>query len=105
MCLQGAAFRHRGEAGPGRHGLCYSLDEGRQPPAAGAPLPGGGEEGLEPVAHDLVEEGLLGLPPVVRAELRAGGANMALPGLDRAGGVLHAGSQGKPRAETAPRRR
>jgi hypothetical protein len=84
-------------------GAEVALDEGGEPAACGAPLPGCGEEGLEPVADDQVEEGLLGLPPAELAEWSAGRAGVVLPGLDRAGGVLHAGPQGKPRAGTAPR--
>jgi len=59
----------------------FALDEGGEPSAAGAPVPGGGEEGLEPVADDLVEECLLGLAPAVRTDRGAGRAGMALPRL------------------------
>ena len=45
----------------------------------GAPVARCFEEGLEPLADDLVEECLLGLAALVAGEWRAGGASVALP--------------------------
>jgi hypothetical protein len=45
-----------------------ALDEGGQAAAVGAALTSSGKKGLEPLSHDLVEEGLLGLPPAVATE-------------------------------------
>jgi len=60
-------------------GAQLALHEGGQPTAMGAPLPGGGEERLEPLPDDLVEQRLLGLAAAVPAEGRAGRAGTALP--------------------------
>jgi hypothetical protein len=67
-----------------------ALDEGREAAAAGAALPGGGEEGLEPVSDDGVEEGLLGFPAPIPRQGGAGRAVAAFPALGRRGGVVHA---------------
>jgi hypothetical protein len=75
-----AAERHQpletavGTADPGKAagqdaavevGAQVALDVGGQAAAGGAALAGGGEEGLEPLADDCVEEGLLGLATAV----------------------------------------
>jgi hypothetical protein len=64
----------------------------------GALLPRGGEEGLEPLAHDLVEERLLGLPAPVTCERRAGRTGMALPAFGAVRGDGHPSPHRKGRA-------
>ena len=60
-------------------GAQLTFDEGRQTAPMFAPLAGAGEERLEPVAHDLVQDGLLRLAPSVAGERRGGVAGAAFP--------------------------
>jgi hypothetical protein len=77
----------------GEEGAQVAFHEGGQAAAVGAPVASGREERLEPLADDLMEERLLGLPPPVSAQGRARRASVALPGL---GGVAR-GGHGRPR--------
>jgi hypothetical protein len=79
-------------------GAQVALDVAGEAAARGAALAGGGEEGLEPLADDGVQEGVLGLAAAVPGKGCAGRAIAALPGLHRYGGAVHAGRVGKDRA-------
>jgi hypothetical protein len=82
-------------------GAQVALDVGGEAAAGWAAVAGGSEEGLEPLADEGVEEGLLGLAPSVPGKGRTGLAVAAFPGLDRCGGAVRAGSQGKDRAPSS----
>jgi len=75
-----------------------ALDRGRQASTVRGPRSCGGEERLEPLADDLVEEGLLGLAPPIPAERRGGGAAVVLPGRGVLGRGRHARAHRKRRA-------
>ena len=97
--ILGGGTRVASRAAAVQVGAKLPFDEGGEAVTVGAPFPGRGEERLQPLPDDLVQEGLLGFAPVVPTERRARRARLALP--DLAGlGRGHARTPRKRRARS-----